>query len=50
MRRREASRDYQRLLRGEIGPDQYCETLRRESDSEVERAIARRLAAAKAAA
>jgi len=49
MRRREASRDYERLMRREITPAQYWETLRRESDSDVERAIARRRAAAKAA-
>ena len=50
MRRREASRDYERLMRREITPAQYWETLRRESDAEVERVIARhRAAAAKAA-
>ncbi len=49
MRQREASREYKRLMRGEISPDRYWETLRRESASEVERAIARRRAARAAA-
>jgi len=50
MRRREASRDYDRLMRREITPVQYWETLRRESNADVERAIARRRAAAAKAA
>lgn len=44
----EASRDYDRLMRREISPTEYWETLRRESENDVQRVLTRRRLQSKA--
>lgn len=49
MRKSQASRDYERLMRREISPSQYWETLKQEAESDVRQVLARQRAKAKAA-
>lgn len=49
MARPQASRDYERLMRREISPAEYWQTLRQEARQDVQRVLLRRRADVKAA-
>ena len=49
MNRPQASRDYERLMRREISPTEYLQTLRQEAQNDVQRVLTRRRVGAKAA-